>query len=638
MNYPTYSPDIAQYVENELQRRGFKQENGARGHWRGNHPGGDSNGLRVTITPVGDGKYSIVYSDHAKGGEGGALKALSDTLGFSLPEIDTERKKTEVTKKPYRDLKEYAEAHGVDADIFETAQWKRTTYQNRPALEFPTKNGKRWRFLDGNKPYFISEAGYKACWYGLDKAIEKAERMGTPLIICNGEPSVVVAQFFGFPACAKTSGEARLPDNLLKEIKDRWKGDVLIALDCDKTGRKAAEEMLTQFADRAASIVDLGLTDGGDLADFCKLYDGDAFSQFWKIAPKPTKPGIETIIKTNLEDLTAGLGALSKAITTDERQRNAADVEKVIADVQATLDRVRNTAARPVIRTMSDAADEALLKLEQAYANKGKITGLSTGFTKLDRSIGGLREGTINIIYGATSMGKSSMISSIVRNILPTKTRGMIVPTETISFRYIYRLAASLCRIPVSKIDSGNLTPDEYNQVRKKIIEMKDCGWVFLEAARPSISQLRSFVLNNAATCQLVIIDSISNMVNAGDYTSVANVNNAIQGLALETRLPFLMTSQISRDVADRGRGKKRPQLNDASGGGVIENNADVVIGMYRHAYYVDLGLEEPDDSYPSDSAAGFILKNRDYGNVGGRLDFQFVGGAGFYERALDRI
>lgn len=214
-------------------------------------------------------------------------RQIAAHLGLELPEED-ERVPVQDTRRPYRDLADYAREQGVTADVFEAAGWKKDTYQNRPCLTFPTRGGVRYRFIDGQKPKYISTAGYRECWYGLDKALLMGKGM---LVLCNGEASTIVAQHFGVPAFCKTAGERRINDSLKDEFVMRgFDGQLWIALDCDDTGRKNAKEIQQQFQN--AIVLDLGLSDKGDLANFCKLHTQDTLAALHRLVPveRPQKP------------------------------------------------------------------------------------------------------------------------------------------------------------------------------------------------------------------------------------------------------------------------------------------------------------------------------------------------------------
>lgn len=261
---------LRESILNRLSGYELKEEPG--GQYRCNSPlRAGANGHSFTVRF--DSEEQGVWYDH-RDGEGGSAYDLAKRLGIALPE----RVKVESSKRAYRDLGEYAQFKGVPIEAFVLAGWSPALLQKdqRPALKFKTKTGDRFRFLDGENPKFKSQYGYTACWYGLDRAVDMATKAQQPIVIVNGEPSVVVAQHFGLAACCITGGEAKnIPAALLAEFKAKWgNAAVVIALDCDPAGVKGAEKY-TQVLPSSVAY-DLGLEKGGDIADLCKLYTHNA--------------------------------------------------------------------------------------------------------------------------------------------------------------------------------------------------------------------------------------------------------------------------------------------------------------------------------------------------------------------------
>lgn len=252
---------------------GLKHERGDQ--WRcmkGSPVRAGSDGNSFTINVSSDGEHGV-WKDH-NDDQSGSLYGLAKEIGAKIERAYTD---VQTTKRGYRNLAEYAEAHGVPEQAYLDARWSSeiVTIHNRPALEFITQGGKRWRFLDGQKPSFMSEPGYKQCWYGLVKAVQKSKETGQALVLCNGEPSVVAAQWHGLAACTITSGEkGTYPAALLDQLKAAYTGKVIIALDCDYKGTKSAFELEKQLQSIGidAEAIDLGLGDSGDIADFCTLH------------------------------------------------------------------------------------------------------------------------------------------------------------------------------------------------------------------------------------------------------------------------------------------------------------------------------------------------------------------------------
>lgn len=208
---------------------------------------------------------------------------------------------TSPTQRPMTP-QEYASKHGLDWEDLERAGFQSITYQNpawaddpcngRPALEFATRGGKRWRFLDKpeppEKPKYKSETGFTQTWYGLDERVmDNARKDHAPLVICNGEVSAIAGRFWGIPAISIGGGaEKSITESLLTELLTRWDGRIAIAMDCDEHGRKAGESIRQQLGDRGA-VIDLGLMDGQDLADFASLHGSHSTREIKRRMPLP---------------------------------------------------------------------------------------------------------------------------------------------------------------------------------------------------------------------------------------------------------------------------------------------------------------------------------------------------------------
>ncbi|MBZ0285705.1 MAG: hypothetical protein K8L97_33560 [Anaerolineae bacterium] len=215
-------------------------------------------------------------------------------------------KPVETTRRHFAGLADYAERQGAPESDFLAAGWQAQVVQHsdpqtrklRPALQFQTPTGARWRFVDGDPDLskYTSPKGYKRSWYRLPEALALATESGRPLTIVNGEAGTVVAQHHGIPATALTGGEGgAIPPELLTELLNSHTGQILIALDCDPAGRYGASKRARQLIDagRAVTAVDLQLGDKGDIADFCKLHGLDSAARLLTlpvIPPAEPKP------------------------------------------------------------------------------------------------------------------------------------------------------------------------------------------------------------------------------------------------------------------------------------------------------------------------------------------------------------
>lgn len=216
-------------------------------------------------------------------------RQIAALLGVEMPD-ESQRVPVEDTKRAYKDLADYAVTQGVPVEVLEKMGWKMDTHDNRPCFSFPTPGGTRYRFIDGNQKLakYKSQYGYKECWFGLDRAISKNQGV---IVLCNGEISTIVADYYGVPAFCKTAGERKIPEHLLEDFVSRgYNGQVWIALDCDKTGHEQAQLIQQQIP--GSIILDLGLGNKGDLANFCKMNARDSFANLRRKIPadRPQKP------------------------------------------------------------------------------------------------------------------------------------------------------------------------------------------------------------------------------------------------------------------------------------------------------------------------------------------------------------
>lgn len=260
---------------------GWKRKDG---EYIGNCPwkaDGDSKSFCLKADTADQEHGAWIY--FANAGESGSLYEMAKRMGIDVP---SEKPITE-TKKLYKGLADYAQAHYVPESVFTAAGWSEGKWFEHPALIFKTATGIRYRLLDVTKSVYRSEDNYQRCWYGFKK-LDTLDK--DVIILCNGEPSTVVAQHYGLPAICVTGGEKALPDDLIKALRAKWTGAIWIAFDCDKAGRAAAvdvERQLKAAGYQDVKILDLGLSEGGDLADFCGLYLENAYNALKTLIPLP---------------------------------------------------------------------------------------------------------------------------------------------------------------------------------------------------------------------------------------------------------------------------------------------------------------------------------------------------------------
>lgn len=599
--------------------KGYDLRSEGEGKYRSNSPlRPGSNGHSFTVM-IRDGEFGA-FKDWA-GNDEGSLYHLADLLGIPKPELAG----VPETKREYKDMADYAQAHGIPVQVLKDARWEEVTYQGRRALKFPTRGGTRYRFLDTNGKPYTNETGNTKCWYGLDKAVKMAQEQNAPLILCNGEISTIAAQHHGLPAACVTSGEGKIPDALLPEFQQKWDGEVWIVMDTDKKGYAATAKLKAQIPN--AKIIDLMLGEKADLADFCMLHPDSPASTLAAL----TLPSAPPLAEGGFQAILDGIQTLSKLRREGEQESPTA--VQVVEQLRKELSHFERKHQPIKTLRFEDAVRSNSGLLSEAIKNPQTVLGLRTHLPKIDRALGGWRKGRTHIVYADTNMGKSTVTASITAEFV-RQSAGLVLSTESPPLHWFNKLVSAMTRIPYDQIDEGRLTPEQYSQVLDAYDTLANSKSRMLDSTNPTPAMLRKGVLEakEEEDIDWVIIDSLSKMRVPGItdlYEKTSICADAIQELAIEADVMILATCQIGRNT--KGRANKMPQLHDALGSGTVEMNADVVMSLYRHDYYVSKGEADPDPSFPPNSALVQVLKHR-WKPAGAAVMLMMVGGATFYE------
>jgi replicative DNA helicase len=616
-------------VEQYLQGYGLKKSGG---EYRFNspfRPGADG----MTCSIRFDGDENGAWNDH-KEGIGGSLYDFAQRAGLELPV----REKVVNSKRGYESLAEYAGVKGIPEQAFIDAGWRQITYyDHRPCFQFPTLGGLRYRFIDGEKPSFKSITGFKTCWYGLDRAVLLAQRTSQPLILCNGEPSTIVAQYHGIAAFCKPGGEDNnLPSDLITELKNKWTGEVMIALDCDEAGHKGTQKFTEALtgADIKHTVVDLMLSDKGDLADFCKLH-GESTLKDLSALPRMGLAHVVARAQEKPADIQT-LAALAKElITLRKTEERPAELPLILEHLQDEIYHLQARDTIQITQSWEQVADEYKTWVGEHLKHAGQVQGFDSGLKKLNELLCGLERGRVFVLLAETGIGKSTTVASIASHLM-NQAPGMVIPTETRAINMLNKIVAYRTGIPSHIMRQGRLTPNQAGLVYSTTGIIKQHKGQVIECQHPTTKQILATVRRSVAetSCQWIILDSLSNVKApeaGGIFDHISEAADCAQELA-RMGLMVLCTSQVGRNLGNN-RANRMPTLHDGKGSGRIEENADVVLGLYNHGVLVKRGLAEPSDEFPSNTICIRSLKDREYGDKEGELiQLGWRGGVGVFD------
>ena len=254
------------------------------------------------------------------------------------------------------------------------------------------------------------------------------------------------------------------------------------------------------------------------------------------------------------------------------------------------------------IDTIVDQAHQLLL---QAANREGGLTGVPSGFRKLDDITAGWQPSDLIIIAGRPAMGKTSFALSIAKNIAVDYRKPIaFFSLEMNNVQLVNRLISNVCSIPGNKILNGQLTPDEWERFDSNIRKMQGAPIYVADTPGLSIFELRTKArrLVREHNIEVLMIDYLQLMnANGMRFNSrqeeVSTISRSLKSLAKELNIPVLALSQLSRAVEQReGVEGKRPQLSDLRESGAIEQDADMVLFVHRPEYYHILQDEKGND------------------------------------------
>ncbi|KUK56822.1 MAG: Replicative DNA helicase, partial [Bacteroidetes bacterium 38_7] len=254
------------------------------------------------------------------------------------------------------------------------------------------------------------------------------------------------------------------------------------------------------------------------------------------------------------------------------------------------------------------------------------LTGVPSGFSDLDRITGGWQKSDLIVIAARPGMGKTAFILSMARNIALTKKRPVaIFSLEMSAIQLVTRLISAESGLPAEKLRSGQLQNFEWEQLNVKITPLLEAPIYIDDTPSLSIFELRAKCrrLKEQYDISIVMIDYIQLMStgieNRGNREQeIALISRSLKALAKELDIPVIILSQLNRSVETRG-GPKKPILSDLRESGAIEQDADLVLFIYRPEYYK---IESDDKGSTHNKADIIIAKHRNGKTDEVRLQF----------------
>ena len=286
--------------------------------------------------------------------------------------------------------------------------------------------------------------------------------------------------------------------------------------------------------------------------------------------------------------ISAGNEISGSAYATDGRSAS-----ELVDEAERKVFAIADKGARGKVgfRALKQILPAAVDRIDLLHQSEGNITGVSTGYTEFDKLTAGLQAGDLIIIAGRPSMGKTTLAVNIAENAaigakIPTAIFSMEMPAQQLAFRMI----SSLGRVDQTHLRTGNFPDEDWSRINTAVQLMSDAP-IFIDdtpAMSPTEIRARARRLKREHGLGLIVIDYLQLMQVPGNKenraTEISEISRSLKALAKELDVPVIALSQLNRSVEQRP--DKRPVMSDLRESGAIEQDADLIVFIYREEVY----------------------------------------------------
>ncbi len=303
------------------------------------------------------------------------------------------------------------------------------------------------------------------------------------------------------------------------------------------------------------------------------------------------------------------------------------DVDELINEAESAIFKISEGNIKKETQPIKPILKEAVQLIEEASKRKDGLSGIPSGFSKVDRITSGWQKTDLIIIAARPAMGKTAFVLSMARNMAVEFNKPVaIFSLEMSSIQLVNRMIASESELGSDKIKKGNLEGDDWDRLNKAIRRLDEAPVFIDDTPALSIFELRAKCrrLKMQQDIGIVLVDYLQLMTAGGDNRGsreqeVSMISRSLKAIAKELDIPIIALSQLNRSVESREG--KRPQLSDLRESGAIEQDADMVIFIHRPEYY---GITEDDEGNSLRNVAEIIIAKHRNGAVGDvRLSFR---------------
>ena len=276
-----------------------------------------------------------------------------------------------------------------------------------------------------------------------------------------------------------------------------------------------------------------------------------------------------------------------------EAYEGGEDADEILDAAERRIFEVADKRIRQGFIPLSALVQNSFDTLSKLQQHRGLVSGVPTGFTEIDEMTSGLQAGDLVIVAARPSMGKTSFTLNIAQHAGLDRERPMTVgffSLEMSAQQLFMRLLTAEARIDAHRLRSGYLSPDDYSKLVRAIGTLETARIFIDDSAAIGVLEMRAKArrLKAEQGLDLLIVDYLQLMQGRGRFDNrqqeLASISRSLKGLAKELGVPIIALSQLSR--APEARSDRRPQLSDLRESGALEQDADVVLMIFRPGVY----------------------------------------------------
>jgi len=272
--------------------------------------------------------------------------------------------------------------------------------------------------------------------------------------------------------------------------------------------------------------------------------------------------------------------------------KDGTEIAEILSTAESNLFKVSEASEKSDLVSIESILTESFDRMEELHRDKGKLRGIKTGFRDLDRLTAGLQKSDLIVLAARPSIGKSTLAQNIAYNVATKENQAVLVfNLEMSNSQTVDRMLSEASGVDSWNIRTGNLSDDDFAKISEAMGEMAEAPIYFDDTPGLSILEMRTKARRQAhkTPLGLIIVDYLQLMSAAGKYgdnrvQEVSEISRGLKLIARELDVPVLALSQLSRLVEQRP--DKRPMLSDLRESGSIEQDADLVMFLYREDYY----------------------------------------------------